>query len=149
MIEVYIDGLAEPYHRIVFIEGGEIEPGNPGIGTYGFVVYWDGKRIKEDCAVVGENVTNNYAEYAGLVQALKYLDRYREERIVIRSDSKLLVNQMKGEWRARKGQYLEKHQEARKLAERFKQLEFGWIPREKNKEADRLSRIAYTRHTVE
>jgi ribonuclease HI len=133
VIEVYTDGLAQP--------------SNPGIGTYGFVVYRDGKRIKEDCAVVGENVTNNYAEYEGLVHALKYLVAYRGETIIVRSDSKLLVGQMKGEWKVKKGRYLEKYHEAVRLAERFESLEFEWIPREKNEEADRLSRIAYMRHS--
>jgi ribonuclease HI len=130
VIEAYIDGLAEP---------------NPGVGTYGLVIYRDGKRIKDECAIVGERVTNNFAEYEGLVHALRYLllHRYGAEKIIIRSDSRLLVNQMKGEWKVRKGRYLEKYQEAASLAESFEALEFEWIPREKNEEADRLSRIAY------
>ncbi len=131
MIEVYTDGMAEP---------------NPGVGTFGFVVYRERERLKEESAVVGENVTNNYAEYEGLIHALRYLARYRGQKIVIRSDSKLLVNQMKGDWKVKKGQYLEKYHEAARLAQRFKSLEFEWIPRERNEEADRLSRIAYARH---
>ena len=124
------------------------EPRNPGIGTYGFVVYHDGKRIKEEYGVVGDNVTNNYAEYEGLVQALKFLDPYRKEKkIIIRSDSKLLVGQMRGEWKVKKGRYLEKYHEAVRLAEGFESLQFEWIPREKNSEADRLSRIAYMRYS--
>ncbi len=130
VIEVYIDGLAEP---------------NPGVGSYGFVVYRGKKRLKEDCAVVGGKVTNNYSEYEGLIHALRYLEPYREEKIVVRSDSKLLANQMRGDWKVKKGQYLEKYYEAVRLAERFKSLEFEWIPRERNEEADRLSKIAYAR----
>ena len=133
MFEVYIDGLAEP--------------SNPGIGTYGLVVYRDGRRVKEDCGVVGTRVTNNYAEYEGLVHALRYLEPHRDEKIKVFSDSKLLVNQMKREWAVKKGQYLEKHHEARKLAEGFSSLEFEWIPRERNKEADELSRKAYARNS--
>ncbi len=131
MIEVYTDGMAEP---------------NPGLGTYAFVVYRERKKLKEECAVVGEKITNNYAEYEGLVHSLSYLEPYREEKIVIRSDSELLVNQMKGDWKAKKGEYLERYHEAVRLAEGFRSLEFEWIPREKNEEADRLSRIAYARH---
>ena len=133
MIEVYTDGLALC---------------NPGIGTYGLVIYRDGKRIREDCAIVGTDVTNNYAEYEGLVQALRFLDKYRKEKIIIRSDSKLLVNQMRGEWKVKKGRYLEKYHEAVRLAEGFESLEFEWIPREKNEEADRLSNMAYNRRNL-
>ena len=82
MIEVYTDGRAEP---------------NPGLGTYGFVVYKDGERIRSEQGVAGQAVTNNYAEYLCLIKALEYLERRRDEEITVFSDSKLLVYQMKGE----------------------------------------------------
>lgn len=129
MIEVYTDGLAEPT--------------NPGIGTYGFVIYRDGRKIDEGYDLVGNNVTNNYAEYEGLIRALMRLLSHAGEEVVVKSDSRLLVNQMTGKWTIKKGQYVEKYAEARKLAEKFGSLKFEWIPREKNVEADTLSRLAY------
>ncbi|MBI3022946.1 MAG: ribonuclease H, partial [Thaumarchaeota archaeon] len=56
MIEIYVDGLAEP--------------ANPGTGTYGFVVYRNGEKIGEGYGPAGEQVTNNYSEYFALVRAL-------------------------------------------------------------------------------
>jgi ribonuclease HI len=128
MIEVYTDGRAEP---------------NPGLGTYGFVVYREGKRLHSEHGVAGRRVTNNYAEYLCLVKALEYLHARRNERIRVLSDSKLLVSQMKGEWKVKKGAYLEEYLKAKDLASGFADLEFEWIPREKNEEADELTNIAF------
>jgi ribonuclease HI len=126
---VYVDGLAQPR--------------NPGVGTYGFVVYSDGKKVSEGHGVAGENVTSNYAEYTALVIALKELKRLGFDEVVVRSDSKLLVGQMSGEWKVKGGAYLERLKEARELASGFRALRFEWVPRERNEEADMLSRVAY------
>jgi ribonuclease HI len=128
MIEVFTDGRAEP---------------NPGLGTFGYVVYEDGRKIHEGHGVAGENVTNNYAEYFCLVKALERLRPRRDQRITVLSDSTLLVNQMKGTWRFKGGAYATKYLEAKRLAEEFSKLVFEWIPREKNAEADRLTNIAH------
>lgn len=88
-------------------------------------------------------MTNNFAEYFCLVRALKYLHLHRDEKIKVFSDSTLLVNQMKGKWRVKKGAYLEEYLKARELADSFAKLEFEWIPREKNTEADELTNIAF------
>jgi ribonuclease H / adenosylcobalamin/alpha-ribazole phosphatase len=128
MIEVYTDGRAEP---------------NPGLGTYGLVIYEDGRRVHSDHGVAGRKVTNNYAEYFCLVKALEHLKPRRDEEITVFSDSTLLVNQMKGEWRFKGGAYSEKYLAARELASTFSNLRFEWVPREKNAEADELTNIAF------
>ena len=130
MITVNVDGLAEP---------------NPGLGTYAFIVRDGGRRIKEGYGLAGKMVTNNFAEYEAIVQALSYLLPRAEEQIVVESDSRLLVKQMTGEYRAKKGAYLEKYLQARELAGRFKQISFRWVPREENREADLLTNVAYHR----
>lgn len=137
MIDIYTDGLAEP---------------NPGIGTYGYVIYRDGKRVAARHGFAGDPVTNNFAEYEGLVKALCEVSGQTDAAISVRSDSKLLVHQMSGEWKVSKkalrkddpASYVAKHLEAVELAKRFKRLTFEWVPREKNSEADELSRVAYT-----
>ncbi len=62
MIEIFTDGLAEPR--------------NPGIGTYGFVVYRDGRELKRGHGFDGDPVSNNHSEYAGLIEALKSIEGY-------------------------------------------------------------------------
>lgn len=128
MIHVYTDGRAEP---------------NPGLGTYGFVVYEDGRRTSAENGVAGKDVTNNFAEYRCLVKALEHLAGRRGEEVVVFSDSKLLVGQMKGEWKFKRGAYVEEYLKAKRLAAEFPKLRFEWIPREKNAEADELTNIAF------
>jgi ribonuclease HI len=128
MIEVYTDGRAEP---------------NPGLGTYGFVIYKDGERLSSEHGVAGRAVTNNYAEYLGLIRALESLWPHLGEEITVFSDSKLLVYQMKGEWKFKKGAYREKYIKAKELAGKFSNLKFQWVPRERNAEADELTNIAF------
>ena len=136
MITANIDGLAEPR--------------NPGTGTYGYVIYEGKKKLAEGEGLAGYEVTNNYAEYAALVEVLRKLKELRAEAdIVIRSDSRLLVGQMSKGWGVRGGGYLWKLKEARDLLKEFGSVAFEWIPREQNKEADLLSRIAYEKHRKE
>ncbi len=132
MIELFIDGLAEPT--------------NPGIGTYGFVIFKDGVKVNDRCGVAGESVTNNFAEYEALVQGLTAIRAYSDDQVNVMSDSQMLVKQMNGDWKVKKGAYREKYFEARRLAEGFKKISFVWIPREMNERADALTRIAYQRH---
>ena len=128
MIEVYTDGRAEP---------------NPGLGTYGYVVYQGGRRVHSERGLAGRGVTNNYAEYFCLIKALDHLRAHRDEEITVFSDSTLLVNQMKGGWRFKKGAYAEKYLKAKELARGFAKLKFEWIPRQRNAEADELTNIAF------
>ncbi|MGA2198352.1 MAG: ribonuclease HI family protein [Nitrososphaerales archaeon] len=143
MILIFTDGLAMPR--------------NPGIGTYGFVVFRDGKELKRAHGFDGDPVSNNHAEYAGLIEALRSVDGLRDEEVVVKSDSKMLVNQMAGNWKVSKkalnstneGSYVDKYLEAKQVARGFSRLSFEWIPREQNAEADELSRIAYRRELMQ
>jgi ribonuclease HI len=134
MIIVYVDGLCEPR--------------NPnGVACWGFCVYRDDEKQFDGKGVVGEGegMSNNLAEYTALCMALKeLLNRgWQNEKVVIRSDSRLLVNQMTGWWEVHGGLYYSAYIEAVRLAWSFKELSFAWIPREENGEADALSREAY------
>ena len=134
-IVVYVDGLCEP-----------VNPG--GTATYGYVVRNDaGRDLARKSGVVGKGpeMSNNVAEYAALCEAFRFLIKEKMTwlPIEIRSDSRLLVNQMKGEWKFHKGLYAQKYKDATALATQFDRVKFRWIPREENKEADALSREAY------
>jgi len=132
-VVVYVDGLAEP--------------SNPGTATYGYLVYEGERRLVEGSGLAGYNVTNNFAEYTALVEALKKVRELRiEGDVVVRSDSQLLIGQMSKGWEAKGGGYLGKLKEARELAKEFGSITFEWVPREKNREADLLSRIAYEKY---
>ena len=140
--EIFIDGLAEPT--------------NPGIATYGYVVYRDGVELGRGHGFDGDPASNNHAEYAGLVAALRAVEAEPDREIVVKSDSRMLVNQMTGAWKVSKkafrneeeGSYVEKYLEAKEAAKRFPRLVFQWIPRELNSEADELSRVAYREELI-
>lgn len=124
------------------------EPVNPGgVACWGFVVYKHNVKLFTGKGVVGEGaeMSNNVAEYSALVKALKKLVKHgwHNEKVVIFSDSQLLVNQMNRLWKAYEGLYYPYYVEAVKLTQHFSNISFVWIPREQNKEADSLSRQAY------
>jgi ribonuclease HI len=132
-ITVYVDGLAQPR--------------NPGIGTYGYVIYDGPKKLAEGSGLAGYDVTSNYAEYTALEQALLKLKAMREEGdVLVRSDSQLLVGHMSAGWKVKGGMYVEKLKAVRELLREFGSIRFEWIPREKNQEADLLTRIAYEKY---
>ena len=133
--------------RITARIDGACTPVNPGgIATYGAVVYRDGKKIHEMCGVAaeGELASNNVGEYAALVALLEWLlSAGMTSDVTIEADSSLVVNQMNGAWKCNDGLCSGKRDEAFDLASKFTGITFRWIPREKNGEADALTRRAY------
>lgn len=125
MLKVYIDGACEPTN-----------PG--GTASYGMVVYRDGKQVFAKGKVIGSGaaMSNNVAEYAGLLEFLRLWQGIEEATVY--SDSQLLIKQMSGEWNAHSGLYLESYQAA-KLKCEGKPISFIWIARELNTIADSLS----------
>ncbi|MGK5730483.1 bifunctional RNase H/acid phosphatase [Streptomyces sp. URMC 124] len=126
---------------IVEADGGS--RGNPGPAGYGAVVLdaATGEALAEAAEYIG-TATNNVAEYRGLIaglEAAKTLDAGAE--VLVRMDSKLVVEQMSGRWKI-------KHPDMRPLAARARalypagQVAYEWIPRERNKHADRLANEA-------
>ena len=133
VIEVFVDGLCEPV--------------NPrGVATFGFVVYKDDAKIKVSSGVVdSSNSSNNVAEYSALIQVLKFLvdNGFTEERVVVKSDSQLLVFQLNGYYSVNAYRIIPLFRQASNLLKHFRKIKMKWIPREENVEADALSRKAY------
>ncbi|WP_211125958.1 bifunctional RNase H/acid phosphatase [Streptomyces yatensis] len=126
---------------VVEADGGS--RGNPGPAGYGAVVLdaETGEPLAEVAEYIG-TATNNVAEYKGLIAGLRAayaLDPEAEVRV--RMDSKLVIEQMSGRWKI-------KHPDMRPLAAEAKaimppgRVAYEWIPREKNKHADRLANEA-------
>lgn len=133
---------------IVLNADGLCEPTNPGgVACYGWVAWQDGKRIGEGWgeAARGPGATNNVADYRAVIAALEWLlaEGLAGERFLVRSDSQLLIRQIQGNYAVRSNRILPLYRRVRRLAGRFASLRFEWVPREKNREADLLSRRAY------
>ncbi len=135
MITVYFDGLCYPK--------------NPcGVAAFGYLVLRNGQVVHKGFRAVGEGrgMTNNVAEYEGLMAAAQWIaDEGIEEKIVIKGDSQLVIKQMKGEWKVNSATSKKYVPKIKKLLE-GKDVSFVWVPREENAEADGLSRLAYERY---
>lgn len=127
---------------IIFIDGGS--RGNPGPAAFGVVFTTEkGEVIKEYSQYIGK-ATNNEAEYQGLIFALKKAkllfgkEKIRALPTELKSDSELLIKQMNGEYKIKEPRMQSLFLKAWNLKMDFKNLKFFLIPREENKEADRL-----------
>ncbi|MEV5727320.1 bifunctional RNase H/acid phosphatase [Streptomyces pharetrae] len=129
---------------IVEADGGS--RGNPGPAGYGAVVIdaATGETLAEAAEFLG-TVTNNVAEYRGLLAGLRAARELDPTaRVHVRMDSKLVVEQMSGRWKI-------KHPDMKPLAMEASrvlppaQVTYEWIPRERNKHADRLANEAMDR----
>ncbi len=138
MIEVYFDGLCQP-----------INPG--GISCYAFVVKSGGRTIYTDYGVAGEpfseDSTNNVAEYTALVKALQWLleNNLGSSKIEVKSDSKLIVNQLTGDYKVKARRIVSLYKQVLLLKSKFQDIQIKWVPREKNREADTLTNKAYNK----
>jgi len=121
---------------IINIDGGS--RGNPGPSAFGVVI-----SDKTYSQYLGKK-TNNEAEYGGLIFALKKVkslfgkDKAKNMEIEVRSDSELLVKQMNGKYKIKNEGIKVLFLEAWNLKVEFKNLAITYIPREKNKIADKL-----------
>jgi ribonuclease HI len=151
-IEVYFDGLCQPYN-----------PG--GIACYAFVIKKYGyNNNNDDETCVGQTIysqyglaaepftndaSNNVAEYMGVIKALERLLLLLPQlngdnsKIIVRGDSKLVVYQIKGKYKVKASRIVPLHQTVISLISKFKVINIEWIPREQNRDADRLSNKAY------
>jgi probable phosphoglycerate mutase len=125
---------------VVHVDGGA--RGNPGPAAAAAVVSdADGTVLDEATLFIGE-ATNNVAEYRGLLAALAWAAERGERGLHVRSDSELLVRQMRGEYRVKNPGLRQLHQQARRLLERFERVTFEHVPRTRNRDADRLANAA-------
>jgi ribonuclease HI len=125
---------------IAHIDGGS--RGNPGPAGYG-VRFTDphGAVVAELSEAIGV-ATNNVAEYRGLLAALRYAKEQGYASLTIRSDSLLLVCQMRGEYKVKNPGLQVLHAEARRLVWDLGRVRFEHVRREFNTDADRLANEA-------
>ena len=97
---------------------------------------------------MGERVTNNEAEYEAIIFSLKKLklllgkEKTKKMEVEFRSDSELLVRQMSGKYKIVEKTLQELFMKIWNLKTEFNRIDFTHIPRERNKEADRLANQA-------
>ena len=125
---------------IIHIDGAA--RGNPGPSGAGVLITEEDGQIISSVSHYLGNQTNNFAEYKALDLALQEaLDKGYED-VKVFADSELLVRQIQGSYRVKSPNLQPIYQDAKIKVQKFKNFQITHIPREKNKEADKLANQA-------
>ncbi len=116
--------------------------GNPGPAGIGAVLYKQNDELLTTISQYIGIATNNQAEYKAIIAALKKAIELKATEIIAYLDSELIVKQVKGEYRVKNKDLAPLFLELHNLKLSFKKSQFIHIPREENKEADRLANQA-------
>ncbi|MCF7894962.1 MAG: ribonuclease HI family protein [Candidatus Omnitrophica bacterium] len=122
-----------------YIDGSSI--GNPGKAGVGYVVYKDKKVIQKESIYLGIQ-SNNFAEYMGLIFALTDIIASGQKECLVYTDSKLVCEQIKGNFKVKHQNILPLYTLAQKIISKFDKFKIEHILRDKNKEADKLAKKA-------
>jgi ribonuclease HI len=123
---------------VIFTDGCCL--GNPGPMGIGVVIYRDGVRVEELDEYIGDG-TNNVAEYTAVIRALETAHEMGDAKVHLKSDSQLLIKQLNNEYKVKDAKLRPLKKRVESLCHGL-EIHFEHIPREKNSEADKLSKEA-------
>ena len=128
---------------IIYFDG--TSRGNPGRAGAGiWMTDGEGRKVSEVSRYLGHK-TNNQAEYWALLLGLREAKRRGGKTLHIFTDSELVERQIKGVYRVRDSNLKALHRTVQENLKAFSSVEIESIPREENKEADRLANEAIQR----
>ena len=122
------------------IDGGS--RGNPGPASYGVVIRNPRGEIVAKLKKYIGRMTNNVAEYYGLIAALDYAQSHGIRALRVESDSELLVRQMRGQYKVKSAELRPLFERARKMAQSFSSFKIEHVYRDQNADADALANQA-------
>jgi ribonuclease HI len=141
---LFTDAETEPRNRPAAyqanIDGGS--RGNPGPASYGVVVRNERGEIVAKLKKYIGRMTNNVAEYYGLIAALDYAQSHGVRALRIESDSELLVRQMLGHYKVKSSELRPLFERAKKMSATLESFRIDHVYREHNSEADALANEA-------
>ena len=121
---------------IINTDGGA--RGNPGPGACGAIIKdQTGNIIRREGKFLGV-CTNNEAEYQGLILGLEIAMELGADSVEVNMDSELVVKQLRGEYRVKEPRLAEFYAKAKALEQKFSEVRYFAVRREKNKEADAI-----------
>lgn len=112
---------------------------NPGEMGVGVVVYNEDNDMIIELSERCGHGTNNQAEYNALIMGLEELLKIYNGRLMVQGDSELVINQMRGEWGTKNKNLVPLYNRAKYLEAKFQHVDYEYMPRTENKEADILS----------
>ena len=98
----------------------------------------DGEVVAEVAEGIGV-ATNNVAEYTAAIRGLERARELGATHVLLRSDSRLLIEQLAGRWKVKNPTLQLLHHQARSLIKEFEEVRFEHVRRERNVEADALA----------
>jgi ribonuclease HI len=113
--------------------------GNPGPGGAGAVIYKDGQEIWSTSEFLGKKITNNVAEYNGLLIGFRNAILKGIINLHIEGDSLLVIKQMKGEYKVSSSHLYDYYEKAKNFEKQFASVSYEHILRNSNKRADELA----------
>jgi ribonuclease HI len=116
--------------------------GNPGEAGIGVVVCAPDGTVREEIGEYLGQATNNVAEYRALIRGLERARAAGARRVLVYSDSELMVRQMNGQYRVRNEGLAPLHRQATLLARSFERVDIVHVARERNRRADALANRA-------
>ncbi|MEA3369125.1 MAG: ribonuclease HI family protein [Candidatus Ratteibacteria bacterium] len=125
---------------VIYIDGAS--KGNPGQAGIGAVIKDSRKNVIKRLSKGIGLATNNVAEYYACIYALQEALILRAEVLTVYTDSQLLVNQLKGNFKVKSSNLKPLHTQVLYLLKGFKKIYLRHINREENKEADKLANQA-------
>jgi len=139
--------MAQSPEVIAHIDGAS--RGNPGPAAYAVVMeFADGSRLTSFSEYLGRT-TNNVAEYQALLGALEFALRNRYLRIRVQTDSELLALQIEGVYKVKSPGLKPLRERAQQLIAGLESFSIKHVPREQNREADRLANQALDKAEAE
>lgn len=126
-MKMYFDGACEP---------------NPGTGAVGYVILDGSEVLHSGSFVLPGKSTNNEAEYRALLTGVAKAHQMGWKDLDIFGDSKLVVNQVNGDWRSKKEHLTKLRDQVQLILSEFDSWTLTWIGRDGNSQADELSKRA-------
>jgi len=115
--------------------------GNPGPAGAGAVIYKNNNEIASVYAFVGDKATNNIAEYHGLIIGLEKAHELGIKNLAVMGDSKLIIEQMKGEFKVSSQNIIGFYKRASGLSKLFDEITYEHVIRKENARADELANM--------
>ena len=104
--------------------------GNPGPGAIGVIIRREGEILVRYSGMIGQQVTNNIAEYEGLIKALELTLDVGDKEVECNLDSELVVKQLLGEYRVRDPKLTPLFIKVQQLIDKFDKVKFNHVSRE-------------------
>jgi len=132
--------LANLDKLILYTDGASL--GNPGRAGVGVIVYNQNRDVIKKVTEFIGITTNNVAEYMALIYALEEALHLRAKELSCFLDSELVVKQLEGSYKVKDSKLKPLYYQIKHLENFFQKVSFGYISRDRNKEADKLAKEA-------